>query len=62
MEKGCILPKGYKTGVQLLQEEHLIVLIAEVEGRAQKLEQNLKELAKNIKSEEVEQTAQDWIF
>jgi len=60
LEEEGKLPKGRKTGAMLLKEEHhLVELISKADGRVEKLEHHIDELAKNIKSEEREQTVKD---
>ena len=60
LEEEGKLPKGRKPGATLLQEEgHLVQLIAEADDRVQKLEKDIDELARNMKSEKVEQALRD---
>ena len=60
LEEEGKFPKEHKTGAILLKEEGgLVQLISEVDGRVQKLEKDIDEPAKKIKSEEVEQTMRD---
>ena len=60
LEEEGKLPKGRKPGATLLKVEgHLVQLIWEADDRVQKLEKDIDELAKNMKSEDVEQIVRD---
>ncbi|RPA95340.1 hypothetical protein L873DRAFT_1846047 [Choiromyces venosus 120613-1] len=60
MEEVGKLPKWYKTGAELLQEEcHLVKQISKVEQRIKKLEKHIEELAGNVDAEGGEHIGED---